>query len=504
MWLLALLGAGLSDAVEARAHRRTTHELSRRLFTVPERTPTLSEIILAFYDQFPMEDPSWDAWIHAVDLITALLEAAIGDRNWNENLQCRLLRPAPEDVGRLPRGGRTWIPIPRGDLSEVRSGRSRKASFQPVTRTSRDVLVQIVLDAYRAGSEFPFVSESVIPMIEALPSVHDWIDATSPSLRGMDWDAVHRASRAWHQQFASSVVDRSGPPPTALVLLRWPDGWTLQRLLTKKDFAAEGAAMQHCVGGPDRGDGLRNGESAYWQDARDNRSAILSLRDDKGVPTATIEMQRRNYIAQVQGPFDEEPSEAAMAHLQEAALKLDWWEGFPSRALSRLGRSPVWTDARLEKETAPAVLRAMSMEPDEFPKEGSELLARAVHLMGHPANEAAKKGNIFVSTPPLDTTGAPLSGRVVARVVDLEYRVLSWVIDNGVSTWIVQESVDAPGTRFAHPYDALRAFTKTYAEPPIEKLAAIEAMPGLPGKDVASAIAAPLEVASEMWKRQVR
>lgn len=385
--------------------------------------------------------------------------------------------------------------------------------YTPMVRTNRDALVQIVLDAWWAGDNAPLVSDEYTEMMASLPSVHDWIDATSPALVGMDWPTVLRASRAWHRQFQRGALGAGAPAP-GLVILRWPDGWTLQRLLTKADLAAEGTAMQHCVGGPDRGGGRRDGESSYWQEMRDGHISILSLRDPTGKPEATIEVSRRREpyqagVEQIQGPMDEAPNEAAQAHLVEAAFKLGWWDDPDSdRRLPRLGRAPVFSDAYLEERGGPPRRRTkLSLDadpdsayslrvltdlankvPDEFDASRKERLLAATYDVLKSIFErkgvrptASKR---FIS--PRNARGEAESGAVLGVLVDTESSktlTILWGQPGGLR-WIVQPGLGLTeeGQVFTRPYDALRALTNTVEAIPTEALAAIEVLPGLPAQ----------------------
>jgi alkylhydroperoxidase family enzyme len=62
------------------------------------------------------------------------------------------------------------------------------------------------------------------------------------------------------------------------VVYEFPNGWTMQHLTTPDQLAFEGDEMGHCVGG-------------YGGQVERGDSVIYSLRDKKGVPHATIEME---------------------------------------------------------------------------------------------------------------------------------------------------------------------------------------------------------------------
>jgi hypothetical protein len=106
-------------------------------------------------------------------------------------------------------------------------------------------------------------------------------------------------------------------------------------LTEKKDLANESMSMGHCVGGPDRGGGRRDGESSYWQEVRESHITILSLRDGSGIPRATIEVLPSGVLRQVQGPQNRALTPEASAHLR---LALDAQEAWPDQGtVPRLG-----------------------------------------------------------------------------------------------------------------------------------------------------------------------
>jgi hypothetical protein len=152
-------------------------------------------------------------------------------------------------------------------------------------------------------------------VLTAWSGIRDWVLAENVDLRSVHYgEAWDRAAR-WHATLRTGLGYRRPIPDTALIVARFPDGGTIQRLMTKKDFAAEGTSMGHCVGGSiDRATGLAPGDSHFWQETRDGTGAIYSVRDPSGTPQATIEVELRMaypardhpptffQVAQTQGP----------------------------------------------------------------------------------------------------------------------------------------------------------------------------------------------------------
>lgn len=152
-------------------------------------------------------------------------------------------------------------------------------------------------EAQRA-SVATFAMEEGEPIRHRLHDVVDWIEAERPDLSRLDWDDAVDATVEWHASLKKYT--QGGVALPGVVVARWPDGATLQRLLTAAQLEAEGVIMGHCVG-----------RGGYWQKVRDQESVILSYRDPEGKPQATIEVetypaeplvQGDIHVLQVQGP----------------------------------------------------------------------------------------------------------------------------------------------------------------------------------------------------------
>ena len=179
-------------------------------------------------------------------------------------------------------------------------------------RTGREplfaCLIRTLLDPTTPAAGF------VLP-VARLTQVRDWFDATRPDLSTWTFDQAVAAAEAWHHSLRGQRghdVQYRGPVPDALVVLRWPSGWTWQRLMTKRDFAREGIAMGHCVGG-DQERGPPDGNSDYYKLHRDGRGAFFSLRNAQNVPWVTVEVTLAYngpdvppwaFVGQVMGPDD--------------------------------------------------------------------------------------------------------------------------------------------------------------------------------------------------------
>lgn len=113
--------------------------------------------------------------------------------------------------------------------------------------------------------------------------------------------------------------------PQGKLLHRWPDGWTMQQLVSEEQLESEGEIMQHCVGN-------------YCHTLHEGNVDILSLRDPSGKPHATIEHNTAiNRFLQVQGKQNEPPKNEYRSRVDEyAALKGILPQGLTSEELQKL------------------------------------------------------------------------------------------------------------------------------------------------------------------------
>jgi hypothetical protein len=146
---------------------------------------------------------------------------------------------------------------------------------------------------------------------EHWPSLMDWVEATGSDLYRYDLEGAIAASHAWHDQFKGKAGYREATS-RGIVWVRWPDGATIERLVTAKLLEEEGDSMGHCVGG-------------YWSEVRDGNSIVYSYRDPQGIPQATLEVdsgevsETRGETIQLQGP-DDGPITDPLARLRMTAF----------------------------------------------------------------------------------------------------------------------------------------------------------------------------------------
>lgn len=354
MWL-SLLFAAFDDAALTASRKAARHEMKQRLFPMDRnQRPSAAETFFEFFEKLTLRPVAPLVNLtksEATALVNNFVELVWMDAIGGPGCP-HFLRSVIEATYRskLNPSGST-IPDPRFSIE----------------RTEFDPLFRIALWTIGEEGEWDFYTvaqlidpesfpNTVLSIYDALPSARDWVQMTHPDLTGMTWTQIVTASDHWHDTLQG--VGFRGPVPTAFVVAAWPDGWTLQRLTEKKDFADEGTSMAHCIGGPIRARGIRDGESQYWQAARDGEAAYFSLRNQNGVPEVTMEVLMLSsapiigQIGQVQGPNDDPPNRNALPRLSEVITALGGWFDQRSRIRwdsTRLPLAPFLGEEEVEK-----------------------------------------------------------------------------------------------------------------------------------------------------------
>lgn len=109
--------------------------------------------------------------------------------------------------------------------------------------------------------------------------IRDWSGATGEDPVKHSYPEALRLAQEWHDNLQQLTDIQFGDPvPDGLVLMRWPDGSTLQRLMVRAEFERESDAMDHCIGH----------DNEYWRGHVGGTQAHFSLRDPEGVPKVTL------------------------------------------------------------------------------------------------------------------------------------------------------------------------------------------------------------------------
>ncbi len=109
----------------------------------------------------------------------------------------------------------------------------------------------------------------------------DWYRSDHPSRQSVDVmqmkaPDLHRTIKDWDADMREKAQGQA--QTRGDVEHSWPDGWTVQRLVSPKQLKEEGEKMGHCVGG-------------YSNAVAQNQSLIYSLRDHHNEPHATWEVE---------------------------------------------------------------------------------------------------------------------------------------------------------------------------------------------------------------------
>ena len=291
--LLGLLLAVFDDALDVDARRAAQHEVARRLGVGWKRVGPPREIV-----PYPVRVLREAEAIHA-EPDAFRRRAQLRALGGLCGVAWTLLPPAP-----APFVSEVFSALSDVDLdsraSVLAALRQPSGSATPI-----DGLIDWALGAWRDPDPRLDRVPGLLDQIAAsLPSIRDWAEETGSTPTRLAWPEAVRRSTDWHR--TRFIGARLGEPvPDALVVVRDADGWTLQRLLTKRQFILEGGAMGHCIGGPLDREGQPSGESHYIQESRDGTRAFFSVRRPDRRIAATIEVERASTsIVQVQGPQD--------------------------------------------------------------------------------------------------------------------------------------------------------------------------------------------------------
>lgn len=106
----------------------------------------------------------------------------------------------------------------------------------------------------------------------------DWAIETRPNLTAIDFNEAFELQRAWLGQLKRKGVIRPIPIDNERIIFRCTSGRFLY-LLKSEDLPYEGLKMSNCVGGQN-----------FQNKVNNNRSIIISLRDQNNAPHVTVEV----------------------------------------------------------------------------------------------------------------------------------------------------------------------------------------------------------------------
>jgi hypothetical protein len=171
---------------------------------------------------------------------------------------------------------------------------------------------------------------------ETLSHWADWFNSNSPTRRGVDimqltTEQMLEKIQEWDLEFAQKMNEAESTEDEKGIIYKYPDGWTM-RELDPQDCTAEGEQMGHCVGTGSYGRGIEQGNIK-----------ILSLRDEKNKPHATLEVKSDGSVEQIQGKQNVHPIAPYRKRIRQFMIDPDGFE-------KTFGRKPTFPgDSRVSE-----------------------------------------------------------------------------------------------------------------------------------------------------------
>lgn len=178
------------------------------------------------------------------------------------------MRPSEEDIEAYVSDVFDRMPATIESMAPGVNNPNPRASLIPWVARELGRLSKAVLRESAEESDF---SEAVDLLKLKAPAIAMWAERESIDLSKTSLADAIEAVREYDFGESEGV-------PQGVVVYSFDDGWTIQDLRTEETLEAEGDEMQHCVGG-------------YADTVRAGLALIYSLRDPRGNPHATIELQ---------------------------------------------------------------------------------------------------------------------------------------------------------------------------------------------------------------------
>lgn len=242
-----------------------------------------------------------------------------------------------------------------------------------------------------AVKQVDFDEETKTPVFETigpldLPHIADWYVSDSPTRQGLDLmnkantsETIMPVIEEWDKELASKMEEENAFRDGTKTVHQFQDGWRIVQLTDSKQCKNEGNLMGHCVGG-------YNPQTV----------ALLSLRDAKNNPKATIEVRpqtdengemrrtedglpdfRAGKVIQIQGKQNAMPKEQFREYLKE------WFASFPEEErpyndnrTERISEPRTWDEFQLWRDPEAQVTQNLHPTQDHgmslHPKEAIE------------------------------------------------------------------------------------------------------------------------------------
>jgi hypothetical protein len=153
---------------------------------------------------------------------------------------------------------------------------------------------------------------------------------------------VHQWDDAMEKEAEEKVNEQAAQD--GQIVHQWPDGYTMRKLNTPEELEHEGDAMGHCVG-------------SYANQVANGSTSIYSLRDEKGQPHVTTEIEPHDHkkpipengeVVQIQGKANREPNDEYKHYMRQ------WFHAMPEH------ERPKWSRDAWDREAQHI------MEPSEI------------------------------------------------------------------------------------------------------------------------------------------
>lgn len=109
---------------------------------------------------------------------------------------------------------------------------------------------------------------------ENIYNISDWVYVTESKIKGYTLKDAIAESEKWHNERNDSHIVAYSPTKEENILIKYPNGWTWQKVVGSNDIKFEGKKMNHCVGN-------------FCSSVAKDQVVVYSLRDQENNPQIT-------------------------------------------------------------------------------------------------------------------------------------------------------------------------------------------------------------------------
>lgn len=135
----------------------------------------------------------------------------------------------------------------------------------------------------------------LVTMMDAVKYIEDWFISVSPNIMNFTIESAYEESRRWHDDLAHQRTTKNykEDEEEKNVVFKY-NQYKIVDIKNKHDLVIEGTKMGHCVG------------TAGYSSKLSDTYKILSVRDEKNEPHATIELDGKS-LKQIKGKQNKTP-----------------------------------------------------------------------------------------------------------------------------------------------------------------------------------------------------